>query len=482
MQSWSTVGETFQRSVSQVYKMISNGECLIPGANNRGHIGMEREVVLIDAEARAYPIGSEFIATDTLGRSKPEILQHNVESCLPPLEIRPGVWKELESSAQFELSRLQSWARSRGARVVGCGIVPSLREYDLQDARMSSAPRYRELVDSVAEYHGDGGVREIFLDGDEPVRLTQQSFCGIGASTADQPHLPVNPRKLGWTLNFVHGLLGASVALAANSTYCFGQLTKANSRIDLYHSTVCRDKPHLLWFPEKWFPDDVSAYLDWCQYFIDRQKPAFVSIPEEVWGDPVGFVRYQLGTAWPWVRLVVDRDPALHVRMELRPFCAQASSKDLVGLCALIYGALRYAEQRELRVQMFLTPADAKHNFETACRFGMEDIARTEDRLRWKGGAVQPRELLGEIYGWAEAGLIGDGFDKDEINETLRGVREMIFDRRKNPAEWMRSSVISLRKAGCPEPEIGTKIASSIADMMEKPDCPSVAAWAEVSA
>ncbi len=480
MQTWSEIGSRVSGAARVVQSMIDKGGMHEPSPKAPGHVGAELEICFVGKDSyRPLLVGPKFVDDMHGRRTSKEVVAWNAELNPDPVELNDGVWSHLRQEFRRSISDAVNWARTNNAKVVACGTLPSASPSDTSDDCLTPGPRYLEMQESLAAYHQDGGNRPLQIGGEEGVALSGVRMGAEGLATSVQFHLPLSPSKLGRDLNFAHAILGPLVALAANSAFCFERLTHHVGRSDIFRSTIAPSRRRELnHFPTRWWSEDGSAFSDWCQHYFRAGKPAFVALPPDRMEDPVKLLRSYFGTSWPWIRVIVDREPMSHLRMEIRPFCAQASEYDSTGLAALFYGCMRFMQQSHLRAQSFVSAPQAWWNFRTALVWGMDPISDSHRQMCWRGVRRQPRSILYEMIGYAEEALLNDGHDVHDIEGALRPMKEIVFGGRANAAQWLRSNVRTLRKEGSGSgTTVGQVLSRTIAENIQANECKPICDW-----
>ena len=485
MQAWNEIGSGVTGAISSVQLMIDSGAMFEASDRDRGHLGVELEICMVDqVTRRPVPIGPDFVAETNGIRTSKEVVAWNAELNPDPVPINGLVWERFRNGIRTSVQEASAWAENRLADVVICGTLPSATLDDLGSDSLTKGPRYEEIASSLGVFHQDGGVRSLRIGGEEGVQIPNVPLAAEGLATSIQFHLPLSPSQLGRDLNFAHALLGPITALAANSSFCLDRLTHHVGRSDIFRSMITpTNQRQLNHFPTQWWSDDGSAFTQWCNHYVRSQKPAFVSIPAEHMSDPIMLLRYYFGTAWPWIRIVIDAKPRPHIRLEVRPFCATPSEFDATGLAALFYGCMRYVQQNELRAQDFVTADQAWWNFRTGLVWGMDRIPEKSSRMRWRGSLRQPRTLLYELIGYAEDAMLADGHDDLDVAGALRPIKEIVCGGKDNSAQWIRRKVKALRpELAGGDISVGETLSGEIASRIRHgTQCDPICDWANAT-
>src|SRR3712207_2739949 len=109
---------------------------------DRASIGLEIELNLTEETgdpAMANAEVLEMIADDAF---QTELGQFNVEINIPPRRLADGVFGELETAVRASLNAAEDQSRKVHAHMMIIGILPTLREVDVDGRALSPNPRY----------------------------------------------------------------------------------------------------------------------------------------------------------------------------------------------------------------------------------------------------------------------------------------------------------------------------------------------------
>ena len=149
-------------------------------------------------------------------------------------------------------------------------------------------------------------------------------------------------------------------------------------------------------------------------------------------------LRFQNGTMWRWVRplLGFDFDGQVHLRIEQRVPSAGPTLKDCVANAAFYYGLVRGFGLQEVAPESQLAFSDARDNFYSAARYGLNTRIGWHDGRRLREDSVR-KVIVDEYLPLAQRGLEALNIPDDEITEYLDiiGARA---DGGQNGASWQR--------------------------------------------
>src|SRR6266542_2998449 len=128
---------------------------------------------------------------------------------------------EIEDQVRSSLNHADREAAQTGTKLAMIGILPTLRESDVDEAAISANPRYRLLNEQIFAARGE--EMDIRIDGVERLETFIDTIAPEAACTSVQFHLQVSPESFGNYWNAAQALAGVQVALGANSPFLFGR-------------------------------------------------------------------------------------------------------------------------------------------------------------------------------------------------------------------------------------------------------------------
>jgi gamma-glutamylcysteine synthetase len=352
------------------------------------------------------------------------------------------------------LNHADQRARQAGSRLAMIGILPTLRESDVDDSAISPNPRYRLLNEQIFAARGED--MSISIEGADRLDAYIDTIAPEAACTSVQFHLQVSPESFGSYWNAAQAVAGVQVALGANSPFLFGRELWAETRITLFEQATDTRPEELkaqgvrprVWFGERWITSVFDLFEENLRYF-----PALLPLCDDE--DPVAELEAgrapQLaeltlhnGTVYRWNRpvyAVVRGQP--HLRVENRVLPAGPTVADTFANAALYYGLVRMLAEAERPVWTQMSFAAANDNLLEAARHGIDA------RLYWPGlGEVPVTELtLRRLLPLAREGLSRCGADSAEADRLL-GIIEQRCLAGRNGATWQASAVHALEQSG----------------------------------
>jgi gamma-glutamylcysteine synthetase len=352
------------------------------------------------------------------------------------------------------LNHADQRARQAGSRLAMIGILPTLRESDVDDSAISPNPRYRLLNEQIFAARGED--MGISIEGADRLEAYIDTIAPEAACTSVQFHLQVSPESFGSYWNAAQAVAGVQVALGANSPFLFGRELWAETRITLFEQATDTRPEELkaqgvrprVWFGERWITSVFDLFEENLRYF-----PALLPLRDDE--DPgaaleagrapqLAELTLHNGTVYRWNRpvyAVVSGQP--HLRVENRVLPAGPTVADTFANAAFYYGLVRMLAEAERPVWTQMSFAAANDNLLEAARHGIEA------RLYWPGlGEVPVTELtLRRLLPLARDGLSRCGADSAEADRLL-GIIEQRCLTGRNGATWQASAVHALEQPG----------------------------------
>jgi gamma-glutamylcysteine synthetase len=334
------------------------------------------------------------------------------------------------------------------------GILPTLRETDVDERAISANPRYKLLNEQIFAARGE--EMDISIDGVERLGTFIDTIAPEAACTSVQFHLQVSPEAFGDYWNAAQALAGVQVALGANSPFLFGRELWSETRITLFQQATDTRPEELkaqgvrprVWFGERWITSVFDLFEENLRYFpallplCDDEDPDAALAGE---GAPqLAELTLHNGTVYRWNRpvyAVTAGQP--HLRVENRVLPAGPTVADTFANAAFYYGLIRMLAEAERPVWTQMSFAAANDNLLEAARHGIEA------RLFWPGlGEVPVTELaLRRLLPLAWEGLSRWQADSEQA-ERLLGIIEQRCLTGRNGATWQAGTVHALEESG----------------------------------
>ncbi len=403
--------------------------------------GFEIESWLVDSAFHPAPLNEEFLTAFNNPLASPELANFNVEINTEPRSLTGHVFSAMHHALNETWEQCKNTASGLDARIIMCGILPTIQNEDLNLSNMSKMKRYRALNREV--FHRRKG-KPITLDinGQEHLKVTHRDVMLESAATSFQIHIQVNPRQAVRYYNASILLSAPLVALTANSPYLFGKDLWDETRIPLFEQAVSVGGYDGAAFGPIRRVTFGSGYArdSLLECFVENldHYPVLLPVCLDEGKETLPHLRLHNGTVWRWNRPLIgfDEQGRPHLRIEQRVVAAGPSTLDAVANAAFYYGVVTYLANAETPPERLLDFALAKNNFYRACHLGLRA------QLSWfDGGQGTALELLSEqLLPMARLGLEQLGISVTDIKEYL-SVIEQRLSNKTNGATWQRQFV-----------------------------------------
>ncbi len=417
-------------------------------------VGLEIELNLVDTDGWPSMKNADVLGAIADPAWATELGQFNLEINVPPRRLAGNALGELEDQVRSSLNHADQGAAQSSTRLAMIGILPTLRESDVDEAAISANPRYRLLNEQIFAARGE--EMDITIAGVERLETYIDTIAPEAACTSVQFHLQVSPEAFGNYWNAAQALAGVQVALGANSPFLFGRELWAETRITLFEQATDTRPDELkaqgvrprVWFGERWITSVFDLFEENIRYFpallplCDDEDP--VAVLNDSHAPQLSELTLHNGTVYRWNRPVyaVVRDKP-HLRVENRVLPAVPTVADTIANAAFYYGLVRMLAEAERPVWTQMSFAAASDNLLEAARNGIDA------RLYWPGlGEVSATEVtLRRLLPLAWEGLSRSGADSEQA-ERLLGIIEQRCLTGRNGATWQAGALHALEESG----------------------------------
>lgn len=422
---------------------------------DRGMIGLELELNLVDEDMQPTLLGEEVLAELGAGADyQSEVGRYNVELNFPPLSAAGDGLQQLQEQLGTRLSRVQEAAASVGATVAMIGTLPTMTTEFLEDpAWMTPENRYRALNNAVMGSRNE--LLPLELAGREHYRHDFADIAPESTCTSMQLHLQLSPHRFADAWNASQTIAGIQVALSANSPLFMGRKLWQENRIPVFTQAIDTRTSELVaqgvrprvWFGERWITSVFDLFEENVRYFspLLPERREFSGTPMMQGKTPaLYYLNLHNGTVWRWNRPIYAPGVELaHLRVENRILPAGPTPVDIIADAAFYYGLVKHLAEETRPVWSRLTFPDAADNFYTAARSGMFS------RMNWPTlGKIDVAELITEhLLEQARSGLQALEVDAALIDHYLNIIAERARTR-QNGAHWQVRTLESLEPYG----------------------------------
>ncbi|WP_183408859.1 hypothetical protein [Litorivivens lipolytica] len=403
-----------------------------------GTCGLELEACLIDSSLRPAPDNEAFIALLDDPLVVPELAKFNFELNTPPFPVAPNLLSAVHSYMKDQWQRCQQAAHQMNLDICQVGILPSLRDDDLNLNNVSARQRYIALNHQILKGRQFRPL-DIAIEGAvDHLRLEHNDVMTEAATTSLQIHLQVAPSDFARYYNASLLASALLVAAGANAPLVFEQDLWDESRVPLFEQSVALPcfisgsgtVVHRVTFGSGYCKHSAAElFQENLQAF-----PVLLPILDDE-RDALAHLQLHNGTIWRWNRPLVhiNTNGQLQLRLEHRSLPAGPTTTDSVANIALFYGLVAWLSNNlyELNPPNF---EYVRQNFYTAARWGLDA------ELDWLDGrrASAADILLHQGLPAAIQSLTTLGFDGAEVDYFLSEVMRERIARRRTGAHWQR--------------------------------------------
>ena len=431
----------FESSLRQETKLLREYFARASFAGEQPVSGFEIEAWLVDQNYHPAPLNEEFLAAFDNPLAGPELASFNIEINTEPRALNGHVFSAMHQSLIETWDRCRKTAADLDAKVVMCGILPTIKDEDLNLSNMSKMKRYRALNREVL-HQRHGKPIKLDINGYEHLKVTHRNVMLESAATSFQLHIQVPPEQAVRFYNASVILSAPLVALTANAPFLFGRNLWDETRIPLFEQSVKVGGYEGAAFGPISRVTFGSGYVreSLMECFSENLEHYPILLPVELEGaqDHFPHLRLHNGTIWRWNRPLIgfDQTGKIHLRIEQRVIPAGPSLIDAIANAAFFYGTVNYLASSETPPEKLLSFAGAKDNFYRCAQSGLRA------QINWFENHHGPvLELLRDILlPMAYEGLERLGIAITDINEYLGIINERL-QRKTNGATWQRKFI-----------------------------------------
>lgn len=394
--------------------------------------GFELEAWLVDKRGAPSPTNAQFLTQLSNPLVVPELASFNVEINGKPKVLQGHALREIQEELARTWDKCRATALQSGTDLVAIGILPSVRESDLDLAHMSQSQRYRALNEQVLALR-QGAPIQLDICGRERLVTRHYDVMLEAATTSFQIHLQVPAENAARFYNAAIIASAPMVAVCANSPYLFGHDLWDETRIPLFEQAVDVGSAG----NKRVTFGSHYAHGSLLEFFEENLSHYPVLLPIHTNEEPDRFSHLRLhnGTIWRWNRPLIgfDENGIPHLRIEHRVVPAGPSFIDSLANAAFFFGLTYTLANLPDPPEHCLEFIQARDNFYASARDSLKA------QIRWLDGSLIPiRELLlDRLVPMAIEGLQRLGIDRRDIATYLD-----IIDARarsgQTGAQWQR--------------------------------------------
>ncbi len=418
-------------------------------------IGAEQELFLVDEGLRPAPVAPEVLQTLPQPPFTSELARFNLEINLDPLMLEHHCFRDVEDQLRTYVEEVHSAADAFGARVVLMGILPTITKSDLSLDMMTPEDRYRSLNAALGRMCG--AVYRLHIQGADELHVEHDSLMLEGATNGTHVHLQVAQDEFATFYNVAQAIAAPALAMATNSPILFGRRLWAETRIPLFQQALdtrgaskdIRVLTPRARFGERWVDGSV---LEMFMEDVSRIPALLARTTEEdpfevlaAGGVPqLEALQVYNSTVYRWNRPcygITNGKP--HLRIENRFFPSGPTIVDEVANMAFWVGVVMGGAEHFPDVAERLDYADARANFVTAARRGIEAGFAWLDDTSYSAPELITKILLDV----AADGLSTAGVAAGDVQRYL-GVIEARVLSRNTGTHWQLGSLRTMGTSG----------------------------------
>jgi len=402
--------------------------------------GAELELWLTDAAMRPAARNDAVLRRLRHPDFGAELARYNIEINTTPRALDAETFDAFSDELRALLRLAGEQAGAEGCHLLSIGILPTLRQDDLQLDAMSPLNRYRALNEQILRERGK--PLHLTITGHTPLHFEHPNVMLESAATSLQIHLQVPARTAHYYYNAALLVSAPLVAVSANSPFLFEHALWEETRIPLFEQAVeVGGYQGAVAGPLR----RVSFGTGYCRHSLLEcfeenlaHFPVLLPICANQPPECFSHLRLHNGVIWRWNRPLVGLDSAMrpHFRIEHRTLAAPPSIADAVANLAFYLGLVQQLQDQWQNDGELLPFAVAKDNFYQAARHGIDGP------IHWLRDS-KPRLsklILDELLSRATVGLAQLGIPRAVRDTHLAVIRERVR-RRQTGSHWQRAFI-----------------------------------------
>lgn len=417
-------------------------------------IGAEQELCLVDRHLRPANVGIDILKEINDPHFTTELAKFNLEINLDPLAFTGDALTQMEGQLNALLQKADQLAKSHNARVILTGILPTIKQSDLEFENITPYRRYHSLNEAMLKQRG--GQFEFNIKGTDELVTKHDSMLFEACNTSFQVHLQVNADDVVDKYNWAQAIAGPVLAAATNSVLLFGKRLWDETRIAVFEQTVDlrnlenpeRDIKSRVDFGTGWVKDSITEIFqhDIAYYKLllaaDIQEDALEVLKS---GKIPKLTALNLfnGTIYKWNRAcygITDGKP--HLRIENRYIPSGPTVIDEMANAAFWLGLMEGMPDNIKDIASLMDFDHAKQNFIKAAQMGLSA------QFRWKDGKRYTAQdlIVNELLPMAAKGLEKMKINENDIDKYLDIIEKRVINHQTGSI-WAFQSFTELRRS-----------------------------------
>ena len=418
-------------------------------------IGAEQELCLVDATWRPAPVIMEILPKIDDDLFTTELAKFNMEINLDPIEFKTDCLSKLESNLLKNIEKAEKILKKEDVKVVLTGILPTIRNKDLNISNMTPLDRYYALSNSLSKLRG--GMFEFHISGTDELITAHDTVMFESCNTSYQLHYQISPNQIVDMYNWAQLISGPVLASSTNSPLLLGKRLWRETRIALFQQSIdirqskdhLRERSSRVSFGNRWvydsivdiFKEDIVRYE---KLLSNDKKTNSMKMLEEGKIPTLDALLVHNSTIYKWNRPcygIIDGKP--NFRIENRYLASGPTIPDQVANAAFWFGLMSGLPEEYCGLQSKFEFDEAKTNFLKAARDGLDNKFRWFNNKKYN---VQDL-ILDILLPISREGLRKSTIDEKDITKNLGIIEERVTSG-KTGSQWMIDSYNNLRKSG----------------------------------
>lgn len=418
-------------------------------------IGVEQELCLVDSTWRPSPIILDILREINNRQFTTELAKFNLEINLYPLEFKDNCISALESNLIKSIKKVEKALKPHDAKVILTGILPTIRNKDLDISNMTPLDRYNALANSLSKLRG--GNFEFHISGTDELITAHDTVMFESCNTSFQLHYQVGSAEFVDLYNWAQLISGPVLASSTNSPLLLGKRLWRETRIALFQQSIdirqsqdhLRERSSRVSFGNRWIYDSIvdSFKEDIVRYetlLSNDLKTNSMKMLEDGKIPTLDALLVHNSTIYKWNRPcfgILNGKP--HLRIENRYLASGPTIPDQIANATFWFGLMAGMPKEYRDIPAKYEFDDAKTNFLKAARDGLDNKFRWFNEKKYTSQDLITNVLLPI----AKDGLNRFNIDKDDITKNLEIVEERVISGNTG-SQWMIESYNNIRKTG----------------------------------
>ncbi|HIA12204.1 MAG TPA: CBS domain-containing protein [Flavobacteriales bacterium] len=416
-------------------------------------IGAEQEFCIIDNNFRPAPRNQEILDKLNHPNFTTEFSKYNAEINCTPREFKGKCLSEMHAEIDAYLALFQSEAEKLGVQTILCGILPTVRKFDISMDNLTPLERYRALCKAINKLRGD--VYELKIRGIDELIMKHDSPLLEACNTGFQVHLQIEAAEFVKMYNIAQAIAAPVLAACVNSPLLFGKRLWMETRTAIFQQSVdtrntsdhLREFSPRVTFGNAWLKESVLEIYkeDIIRYRILLSTELSEDVMKKLDSKEVPLLEalnVHNSTIYRWNRPCYGiSNGKAHLRIENRILPAGPSTADEMANAALWLGLMKGLKHEVGDVTKLMDFDIAKSNFANAAQHGLDT------QLTWFKNKKMPANklVLRELLPIAKKGLKEAKVDSGDIDYYLGIVSDRVKSK-VTGSQWILNSYDKLIK------------------------------------